>query len=142
MLTVDQRRWMDLKGRIKLVQPLRTPPRPTNNKFRAYIFDITQTKIFKKSSAVLVLLNCALLYKPWLIKEETTRIAALISSLFTFLFLVEAAMKCFALGIVGYWQSRSNRFDLFVTILGIIWIVLNFISLGKTDFVRKNFLFI
>ncbi|CAF1629768.1 unnamed protein product, partial [Adineta ricciae] len=55
LLTVDQRRWMDLKGRIKLAQPLRTPPRPKNSKFRSYIFDITQNRLFKKSSAALVL---------------------------------------------------------------------------------------
>ncbi|CAF3843417.1 unnamed protein product [Rotaria magnacalcarata] len=116
LLTVDQRRWMDLKGRIKLAQPLRTPPRPENNKFRSYVFDITQTKLFKKSSAVLVLFNCALLYKPWKANEKITQISALISSLFTFLFLVEAVMKCIALGFAGYWQSRRNRFDLLATL--------------------------
>ena len=30
LMTVDQRRWMDLKGRIKLAQPLHIPPRPGN----------------------------------------------------------------------------------------------------------------
>ncbi len=130
---------MDLKGRIKLAQPLRTPPRPENSKFRSYIFDITQNKIFKKSSAVLVLFNCALLYKPWKANEQITQISALISSLFTFLFLVEAVMKCIALGFIGYWQSRRNRFDLLVTILGIGWIVLNFISIGKKGLVREEF---
>ncbi len=137
LLTVDQRRWMDLKGRIKLAQPLRTPPRPENSKFRSYVFDITQNRLFKKSSAVLVLFNCALLYKPWKAKEQITQIAALVSSSFTFLFLVEAAMKCIALGFVGYWQSRRNRFDLLVTILGIGWIVLNFIAIGKKEIVRN-----
>lgn len=81
-------------------------------------------------------MNCALLYKPWKANELSTRVSALISSFFTFLFLVEAAMKCIALGFVGYWQSRRNRFDLLVTILGIGWIVLNFISIGKAEFVR------
>ena len=138
LLTVDQRRWMDLKGRIKLAQPLRTPPRPENSKIRSYIFDITQNRLFKKSSALLVLLNCALLYRPWKANEHNTRISALISSLFTFLFLVEAAMKCIALGFVGYWQSRRNRFDLLVTILGIAWIVLNFISIGKKEMVKTS----
>jgi hypothetical protein len=127
---------MDLKGRIKLAQPLRTPPRPETSKFRSYVFDITQNKMFKKSSAVLVLFNCALLYKPWKANEQITQISALISSLFTFLFLVEATMKCIALGFVGYWQSRRNRFDLLVTILGIAWILLNFISIRKSDLVR------
>ncbi|CAF3919926.1 unnamed protein product [Rotaria sp. Silwood2] len=133
LLTVDQRRWMDLKGRIKLIQPLCTPPRPENSKFRSYIFDITQNRLFVKSSTVLVLLNCALLYKPWKVNEQITQISALISSLFTFLFFLEAVMKCIALGFVGYWQSRRNRFDLVVTILGIGWIVLNFISISKTE---------
>ncbi|CAF3718555.1 unnamed protein product [Rotaria sp. Silwood1] len=133
LLTVGQRRWMDLKGRIKLAQPLNRPPRPENNKFRSYVFDITQNRLFKKSSAVLVLLNCALLYRPWKVNEQITQISALISSLFTFLFLVEVVMKCIALGFVGYWQSCRNRFDLLVTILGIGWIVLNFISISKIE---------
>jgi hypothetical protein len=64
LLTVDQRRWLDLKGRIKLAQPLHIPPKPDNSKFRAFIFDITQHKTFKRLSAVLVLLNCALLSVP------------------------------------------------------------------------------
>ena len=84
---------------------------------------------------MLVLFNCALLYKPWKANEQITQISALISSVFTFLFLVEAVMKCIALGFVGYWQSRRNRFDLLVTILGIGWIVLNFISIGKKGLV-------
>ena len=28
LLTVDQKRWQDLMGRIKLAQPLHIPPRP------------------------------------------------------------------------------------------------------------------
>ena len=28
LLTVDQRRWLDLKGRLKIAQPLHIPPRP------------------------------------------------------------------------------------------------------------------
>jgi hypothetical protein len=64
LLTVDQRRWLDLKGRIKLAQPLHIPPRPENSRFRAFMFDITQHKIFKRFSAFLVLLNSTLLSTP------------------------------------------------------------------------------
>ena len=28
LMTVEQKRWLDLKGRIKLAQPLHIPPRP------------------------------------------------------------------------------------------------------------------
>jgi hypothetical protein len=44
-------------------------------------------------------------------------------------------MKSCALGPIGYWQSRRNRFDLFVTVLGIFWILMHIISFGKKDFV-------
>jgi hypothetical protein len=42
LLTVDQRRWCDLKKRLKIAQPLHLPPRPDGKKFRAFIYDITQ----------------------------------------------------------------------------------------------------
>ena len=49
-------------------------------------------------------------------------------------------------GLCNYWQSNRNRFDLFVTILGLIWIILHFVSFGRRDLVGKinekqNFLF-
>jgi sodium leak channel non-selective protein len=133
LLTVDQRRWLDLKGRIKLAQPLHIPPRPENSKFRAFIFDITQHKYFKRLSAFVVLLNCGLLSVPWNIEKGHTRPLATCAAIFTLAFLVEAIMKAIALGAFGYWQSRRNRFDLFVTFLGIIWIILHFASFYKKN---------
>ncbi|CAF0718540.1 unnamed protein product [Brachionus calyciflorus] len=133
LLTVDQRRWLDLKGRIKLAQPLHIPPRPENSKFRGFIFDITQHKNFKRFSAFLVLLNCGLLSVPWRVDVLHTKPLATLAAIFTFLFLIEAAMKAIALGPMGYWQSRRNRFDLFVTILGLIWIIMHFVSFGKKE---------
>lgn len=61
LLTVDQRRWCDLKKRLKIAQPLHLPPRPDGKKFRSFIYDITQNLKFKRSIAILVLINSALL---------------------------------------------------------------------------------
>lgn len=61
LLTVDQRRWCDLKKRLKIAQPLHLPPRPDSHKFRAFIYDITQNIYFKRFIAVLVLANSSLL---------------------------------------------------------------------------------
>ena len=41
-------------------------------------------------------------------------------------------MKMIALSPMGYWTSRRNRFDMLVTFLGVIWIVLNY-SLDQTN---------
>lgn len=61
LLTVDQRRWCDLKKRLKIAQPLHLPPRPDGHKIRAFTYDITQHIIFKRFIAVVVLINSMLL---------------------------------------------------------------------------------
>lgn len=61
LLTVDQRRWCDLKKRLKIAQPLHLPPRPDGRKFRAFVYDITQHIVFKRCIAVVVLVNSMLL---------------------------------------------------------------------------------
>ena len=50
-------------------------------------------------------------------------------------------MKMIAFTPFGYWQSRRNRADMLVTILGVVWIVLDHIlynhytlTLGKAYF--------
>lgn len=61
LLTVDQRRWCDLKKRLKIAQPLHLPPRPDGRQFRAFVYDITQDIIFKRFVALVVLANSLLL---------------------------------------------------------------------------------
>lgn len=133
LLTVDQRRWLDLKGRIKLSQPLHIPPRPDNSPFRAFIFDITQNKKFKRFSAFIVLLNCALLSIPWKVEDTATNVLATLAALFTLLFLFEAIMKVCALGFMGYRQSTRNIADFIITLLGLIWIIMHFSSFSKKE---------
>ena len=61
LLTVDQRRWCDLKKRLKIAQPLHLPPRPDGHRIRAFAYDITQNIWFKRFIALMVLINSALL---------------------------------------------------------------------------------
>ncbi len=39
---------------------------------------------------------------------------------------MQVLMKMVALTPQGYWQSRRNRFDMFVTLVGVVWIFLHF----------------
>ncbi|XP_056005775.1 sodium leak channel NALCN-like isoform X4 [Ostrea edulis] len=128
LLTVDQRRWLDLKGRIKLAQPLHIPPRPDGTSFRAKMYDITQHKKFKAATVFLILVNCGLLAVPWKSSDaHRTFILGSISAVCTLLFLCEVVIKMIALTLKGYWTSRRNRFDMLLTFLGVIWIILHFI---------------
>ncbi|XP_055869131.1 sodium leak channel NALCN-like isoform X2 [Biomphalaria glabrata] len=130
LLTVDQRRWLDLKGRIKLAQPLHIPPRPERNMFRTLVYDITQHLYFKRFIVFLVIANCLMLSVPWKddANKSTMYILAGFSTAFTLLFFLEVIMKMIALSPAGYWTSRRNRFDMFVTLLGVIWIILHYSS--------------
>ncbi|XP_064638187.1 sodium leak channel NALCN-like isoform X2 [Lineus longissimus] len=135
LMTVEQKRWLDLKGRIKLAQPLHIPPRPEGKGLRAIMYDITQNILFKRLVAIMVIANCALLSKPWTVEDSDTFKLATTSAVFTLLFLMEVVMKMMALTPRGYWQSRRNRFDLMVTMFGVVWIVLHF-SLAFKEYLR------
>ncbi|PVD19084.1 hypothetical protein C0Q70_21643 [Pomacea canaliculata] len=126
LLTVDQRRWLDLKGRIKLAQPLHIPPRPERSAFRALMYDITQHLYFKRFIVLLVIANCLMLSVPWKDYRDQMFVLAGFSTCFTLLFFVEMIMKMVALSPMGYWTSRRNRFDMLVTFVGVIWIVLHY----------------
>uniref|UniRef100_A0A1B6CHW0 Ion transport domain-containing protein n=1 Tax=Clastoptera arizonana TaxID=38151 RepID=A0A1B6CHW0_9HEMI len=125
LLTVDQRRWCDLKKRLKIAQPLHLPPRPDGKKFRAKIYDMTQNITFKRFIAGMVLINSSLLCVSWREEKSHTGPLALVSTALTLVFVVEVVMKNIAFTPRGYWQSRRNRYDLLVTVLGVIWICIN-----------------
>lgn len=142
LLTVDQRRWCDLKKRLKIAQPLHLPPRPDGKKFRAFIYDITQNLKFKRLVAVMVLINSSLLsvtvstiFKnsvyiiktcfiilQWNKEHSYTVILAYINVTCILMFVVEVVMKNIAFTPRGYLQSRRNRYDLFVTVTGVVWV--------------------
>ncbi|XP_012689441.1 sodium leak channel non-selective protein isoform X2 [Clupea harengus] len=131
LLTVDQRRWEDLKSRLKIAQPLHLPPRPENGGFRAKMYDITQHPFFKRSIAVLVLAQSVLLSVKWDVDDPVTFPLATMSVVFTLIFVLEVTMKLIAMTPAGYWQSRRNRYDLLVTSIGSVWIVLHFSLLNE-----------
>ncbi|CAH8534529.1 unnamed protein product [Schistosoma mattheei] len=171
LLTVDQRRWLDLKGRIRLTQPLQIPPRPklhqepgltrnivspkSNNlekkslKFRCFIYDITQHILFKRASATLVVANCFLLFFPFneLGTERSSwvkpryQIQVSLGIIFTLFFCIECLLKIIALKFGGYWQSKRNRFDMLVAVLGVTWIILHFIlrPIPEKHMISNNF---
>ncbi|KAF2357306.1 Ion transport domain [Trinorchestia longiramus] len=126
LLTVDQRRWCDLKKRLKIAQPLHLPPRPDGQIFRAFIYDITQHIYFKRIVAFTVIVNSSLLFVTWREEHSYTAVLVVVSSMLSLVFVAEVLMKLIAFTPRGYWQSRRNRYDLFVTVLGVVWIVLNF----------------
>uniref|UniRef100_A0A8D9B5Y4 Sodium leak channel NALCN n=2 Tax=Cacopsylla melanoneura TaxID=428564 RepID=A0A8D9B5Y4_9HEMI len=133
LLTVDQRRWCDLKKRLKIAQPLHLPPRPDAFKLRARIYDVTQNLWFKRLIAAVVLINSMLLIVSWRREKPSTVMLIRVSMLLNIVFLCEVIMKMIAFTPRGYWQSRRNRYDLFVTVSEVLWLVINFFSKEAND---------
>ena len=49
LLTVDQRRWHDLKARLKMAQPLHIPPKPSESaRLRIRLYELTMSKPFNQ----------------------------------------------------------------------------------------------
>jgi len=58
----------------------------------------------------------------WEKEGSTTKYLSIVSTLLTLVFVVEVLMKAIAFTLRGYWQSRRNRYDLFVTLMGVGWL--------------------
>ncbi|PAV58369.1 hypothetical protein WR25_23917 isoform A [Diploscapter pachys] len=133
LLTVDQRRWHDLKARLKMAQPLHVPPKPPESaKMRCYLYELTMSKRFNKAFAILVVINSAALVVPWNEAEERRRgtfllILTLLSAVCNVLFTIEIILKMLAFTLRGFCQSRRNCGDLAITVLGLVWIVFHFL---------------
>ncbi|CAJ0600567.1 unnamed protein product [Cylicocyclus nassatus] len=133
LLTVDQRRWHDLKARLKMAQPLHVPPKPPESaKLRSYLYELTLSRGFKQFFAILVVVNSFTLVVPWNVEEEKQRRNVLfgltiLSAFCNVLFTIEIILKAVAFTVRGFWQSRRNRGDFLITILGLTWIVFHFL---------------
>ncbi|KJH44544.1 transporter, cation channel family protein [Dictyocaulus viviparus] len=162
-----------------MAQPLHVPPKPPESaKLRSYLYDLTLSRVFKQSFAILVVVNSFTLVVPWNVEEEKQRrnilfaltiLSALCNILFTIesfailvvvnsftlvvpwnveeekqrrnilfaltilsalcniLFTIEILLKAIAFTIRGFWQSRRNRGDFMITMLGLTWIVFHFL---------------
>uniref|UniRef100_A0A915N2G0 Ion transport domain-containing protein n=1 Tax=Meloidogyne javanica TaxID=6303 RepID=A0A915N2G0_MELJA len=132
LLTVDQRRWHDLKARLRMAQPLHVPPRPAeSSKIRNRLYELTTSRSFKQFYAILVVLNSATLIVPWSVEEEEQRRTLLLiftsfAGICSFLFTIEILLKSIAFTPHGFWQSRRNRVDLLITCVSIFWLIAHF----------------
>ncbi|CAD5216869.1 unnamed protein product [Bursaphelenchus okinawaensis] len=144
LLTVDQRRWHDLKARLRMAQPLHVPPKPGESaKLRRRLYELTMGRNFKQFFVILVVVNSATLFVPWNPEEEKIRpthlwFSTVISAMCNVLFTVEVLLKTIAFTVRGFWQSKRNRIDLLITILGCSWIATHFIMALPAKAVSDN----
>lgn len=78
----------------------------------------------------------------WIKGEVHTERLVVVSAVLNFVFVIEVVMKNIAFTPRGYWQSRRNRYDLLVTVAGVVWIFLQTIlRVRHSPLLRLAFIF-
>lgn len=129
LLTVEQKRWKDLKKKIFLAQPLHLPSRPPEGTFRLQLFQIFIGKFYNRCYAIVILINCGTLcFGQWVPTElEYINYLTSVSIACCVVFVVDTLLKIYTFRWSGYWLSWRNRLDFFLMLCGVIFSLLNII---------------
>jgi hypothetical protein len=140
LLTVDQRRWHDLRKRLQLLQPLTLPPRPENSPWRSWLYDKLQTGIYKWTSVALIFLHSLTLVIPWqslgvdseanIENESRQNMLMITGAMFVPVFVTEITIKMIAFTVQGYFMSKRNICEFGITIVGLAYFVSAMVSIS------------
>ena len=99
--------------------------KPMKGTLKSKLRNIVDSESFETAIMIVIVLNMitmCLTYDGC--SEKLTNFVKCINNLFTFIFLLECALKLFTFGIKPYFHVAWNKFDFFVVIVSIIdWIV-------------------
>ncbi|KAG0209729.1 calcium channel protein [Mortierella sp. GBA30] len=130
LLTVEQRRWLDLRRQLRMIKPTATPARP-RNRFRAICYDIVIEKrgiLWKVMTAILVLNVCLIASQHYDQPQLLTDIQDISYFIFLGLYSLEIAVKICGYGFHKWRLSRWNLYDMVITTLALITLIPRFIG--------------
>ena len=133
LLTVEQKRWKDLKKKISLAQPLHLPSRPSEGTFRLRLFEIFVGKMYNRFYAIVIFINSATLCAGQWVPTSPTIIEYFdyitsVSIACCMIFAVDTLLKIYTFRWSGYWLSWRNRFDFLLMVCGVIFSLWNISS--------------
>ncbi|KAA0155090.1 hypothetical protein FNF31_06158 [Cafeteria roenbergensis] len=126
ILTDGQREWVRRARNLLAVKPERTvvAPHRFRQPVRRFFFDLAQNPLFQTTITVAIILNvCTLAVNFYGEPPLLTTVLEVVNYFFTGLFILEAAIKIFALTLRQYLVDPWNRFDLVVVIGSILDVV-------------------
>ncbi|KAG0308192.1 calcium channel protein [Dissophora globulifera] len=130
LLTVEQRRWIDLRRQLRLIKPTATPARP-HNRIRAFCYDLVIEKrgaLWKFMTVILVLNVCLIASQHYGQPQLLTDIQDISYFIFLGLYSIEIMIKLSGYGFHKWRLSRWNLYDMAITALAIITLVPRFIG--------------
>ena len=127
LLTVEQKRWKDLKKKLELAQPLHLPPRPKNSLIRGKLYDFFNCRWYNRSYAFILLVNVGTLFRgQWEPNDldDSWKVSLIsIAIICCIIFFIDLILKISAYSFKGYWLSWRNRFDFLLTLCGLVFSV-------------------
>lgn len=129
LLTVEQKRWKDLKRKLELTQPARLPPKPLENERKSRLYDMFLGPMYLKFYCVLVMINSIVLCFGQLhygkFSESLQITLDTIGYICCTIYLIDTTIKIYTFSIKGYFISWGNRLDFVLMVAGIIFILWN-----------------
>ncbi|KAG0272810.1 calcium channel protein [Linnemannia exigua] len=129
LLTVEQRRWIDLRRQLRLIKPTAIPARP-QNKFRALCYDMVNKKkglLWRIMTVVLVANVCLIASQHYAQPQLLTDVQDICYFIFLGVYSLEIMVKLCGYGFNKWRLSRWNLYDMIITVLAVITLVPRFI---------------
>ncbi|KAF9167992.1 calcium channel protein [Actinomortierella ambigua] len=128
LLTVEQRRWIDLRRQLRLINPTTMPQRPVN-RFRAWCFDMARAKkglLWNLITLVLVLNVLLIASQHYDQPSYLTDIQDISYFIFLGVYASEILIKISGYGFRKWRHSRWNLYDMAITVLAIATLIPRF----------------
>lgn len=124
LLTRNQLNWIEVQ---KLVLESKTPlivSENSGNKLKKKALVLVSSNNFKIFMLSIILINTIQMAMVYEGSSSTYSLGLnIINDICTYIFIIEAMLKIFALGIKGYFQSHWNKFDFFVVLSSITFLI-------------------
>ncbi|KAF9115096.1 calcium channel protein [Mortierella sp. AM989] len=130
LLTVEQRRWLDLRRQLRTIKPTATPDRP-DNPIRAFCYDLVIEKkglLWKIMTSILILNVGLIASQHYAQPDILTDVQDISYFIFLGLYSVEIVIKVLGYGPHKWRLSRWNLYDLAITALALITLIPRFIG--------------
>jgi hypothetical protein len=111
LLTEKQKEWIDLRLLVLRSEPMRKL-RPPENKLRAFLFSIQESKWFENVTTCCIIANTLVLMVRWYEEPYIVEFMnEILNYIFTAVFIIEAVIKIIAIAPRVYFSDGWNIFD-------------------------------
>eukprot|EP01028_Stygiella_incarcerata_P002064 TRINITY_DN1385_c0_g1_i6.p1 TRINITY_DN1385_c0_g1~~TRINITY_DN1385_c0_g1_i6.p1 ORF type:complete len:1121 (-),score=310.44 TRINITY_DN1385_c0_g1_i6:71-3433(-) len=126
LMTPAQKEWVQLQQLMVRQEPIRLPDVPDDPARRGILAFVTSKK-FEVAMMIIIVINILLMATEHYGQPDTWAEILYYSNIaFVSIFVLEAILKIYALGMETYFADNWNRFDFFVVVISVLAILANF----------------